>query len=349
MSQETIATGDTISTALITKANDNFTELYLTKTEVENARDGEANLNARLDGIDTQLETIAAGSGVIVTNNDTTVGNLENKLVSADGTVTFSVTNPGGNEKLDFSITDATDMDNWQQKGAIANQSPMWDSDQGKWVPGTSTGVNLVASGTLPNGNVVSLNSDGTVSVTEGWDTSIGTAVVFGSAIRNYISATFDSSQNRVVIAYRDDDNSNYGTAIVGEVNGADNSISFGTAVVFESAETEYISATFDSSQNRVVIAYQDADNSNYGTAIVSQVEFTNIADWLGISSAAYTDEDTANIFKLGEVADNQTGLTTGTVYYVDSDGSLTTDDTDGYKIGRALSATELLITEGNA
>ena len=46
-------------------------------------------------------------------------------------------------------------------------------------------------------------------------------------------------------------------------------SISFGTAVVFESAQTEDISATFDSNSNKVVIAYKDDNNSGYGTAIV--------------------------------------------------------------------------------
>ena len=58
-------------------------------------------------------------------------------------------------------------------------------------------------------------------------------------------------------------DNSDYGTAVVGTVSGT--SISFGTPVVFESADISGISATFDSSNGKVVIAYMDSGNSDYG------------------------------------------------------------------------------------
>jgi len=132
------------------------------------------------------------------------------------------------------------------------------------------------ASGTLPNGKAVVVNADGTVSVVAGVDTGLGSPVVFESATSSYMSATFDSSSNKVVIAYRDEGNSYYGTAIVGTVSGT--SISFGTAVVFESASSDQISATFDSSSNKVVIAYRDGGNSSYGTAIVGTVSGTSIS-----------------------------------------------------------------------
>jgi hypothetical protein len=101
-------------------------------------------------------------------------------------------------------------------------------------------------------------------------------AVVFESASTSNNSVTYDSTNNRVVIAYVDGGNSSYGTAIVGTVSGT--SISFGTAVVFESASTGSISATYDSTNNRVVIAYVDGGNSNYGTAIVGTVSGTSIS-----------------------------------------------------------------------
>ena len=65
--------------------------------------------------------------------------------------------------------------------------------------------------------------------------------------------------------AYRDYANSEYGTAIVGTVSGT--SISFGRCYCFESAITLVISAVFDSSNNKVVIAYRDGGNSGYGTS----------------------------------------------------------------------------------
>jgi hypothetical protein len=113
----------------------------------------------------------------------------------------------------------------------------------------------------------------GTVS---GTSISFGTAVVFESANTGDISITYDSTTQRVVIAYRDVGNDAFGTAIVGTVSGT--SISFGTAVVFESANTSNTSITYDSNAQRVVIAYTDVDNSLFGTAIVGTVSGTSIS-----------------------------------------------------------------------
>ncbi len=138
--------------------------------------------------------------------------------------------------------------------------------------------ADFVAQGTLASGVTVALRSDGKVeavsssSVTE----QLGSAVVFESASSGFTAATFDSVNNKVVIAYQDNGNSNYGTAIVGTVSGT--SISFGTPVLFESATIYHTSATFDSNSNKVVIAYRDAGNSNYGTAIIGTVSGTSIS-----------------------------------------------------------------------
>ena len=113
----------------------------------------------------------------------------------------------------------------------------------------------------------------GTVS---GTSISFGTAVVFESATITKTSVVYDSNAQKVVIAYRDAGNSNYGTAIVGTVSGT--SISFGTAVVFESAATDEVSTIYDSGAQFVVITYQDEGNSNYGTTVVGTVSGTSIS-----------------------------------------------------------------------
>jgi len=136
--------------------------------------------------------------------------------------------------------------------------------------------LEAVASGTLPNGSPVVINRDGTVSAVTGSNQELGSGVVFEGASADEISTTFDSNLNKVVIAYRDVGNSNFGTAIVGTVSGT--SISFGTPVVFESAHALAISTTFDSNLNKVVIAYRDVGNSNFGTAIVGTVSGTSIS-----------------------------------------------------------------------
>ena len=109
---------------------------------------------------------------------------------------------------------------------------------------------------------------------------SFGTPVVFESATTggSGIAIVHDSNSNKIVIAYEDEGNSQYGTAIVGTVDSADNSISFGSATVFESGEAATIDACFDSNSNKVVIAYSDAGNSQYGKAVVGTVSGTSIS-----------------------------------------------------------------------
>ena len=152
--------------------------------------------------------------------------------------------------------------------------------------------TSAVASGTIPNGATVVINTDGTVGVvtqTGSADPSAGTPVVFESASSSLFSTVYDSSNNKVVIAYRDGGNSSYGTAIVGTVSGT--SISFGTPVVFESAGAAFISAIYDSSNEKIVIAYRDDGNSYYGTAIVGTVSGTSIS----FGSAAVFNSGTTN------------------------------------------------------
>ena len=143
---------------------------------------------------------------------------------------------------------------------------------------GGQNAVDFVASGTLASGQTVALKTDGTVEAVASSADSFGSAVIFnaGSTAYAYIGVTYDSNSNKIVIAYRDEANSNYGTAVVGTVSGT--SISFGTAVAFSSSTAAFMTLTFDSNLNKVVIAYQDVGNSNYGTAIVGTVSGTSIS-----------------------------------------------------------------------
>ena len=116
------------------------------------------------------------------------------------------------------------------------------------------------------------------VGTVDSSDNSItfGSEAEFNGGNTGYINVVFDSSNNKIVIAYTDYGNSSYGTAIVGTVSGT--SISFGSEVVFESAASYYVGASFDSSNNKIVVAYSDDGNSGHGTAIVGTVSGTSIS-----------------------------------------------------------------------
>ena len=119
----------------------------------------------------------------------------------------------------------------------------------------------------------------GTVS---GSGISFGTPVTFNGAstigMQPSHGIAFDSSNNRVVIVYKDNGNNSYGTAIVGTVNPSNNSISFGSEAVFESAHTTFPVVTFDSSNNKVLISYSDYGDSSKGKAIVGTVSNASIS-----------------------------------------------------------------------
>jgi len=113
----------------------------------------------------------------------------------------------------------------------------------------------------------------GTVS---GTSISFGTKATFESGNTSFITATFDSTNNKAVVFYRDEGNSNYGTAAVGTVSGT--GISFGSPVVFNSANTPFLGSSFDSNAGKILVVYKDVGNSNYGNSIVGTVSGTSIS-----------------------------------------------------------------------
>ena len=136
--------------------------------------------------------------------------------------------------------------------------------------------LNAIASGALPNGKAVVVNANGTVSsiTSTGSPAGVGSKVIFDGAVEQ-TGSTYDTNSNKVIFCYKDDDNSDYATAIVGTVSG--DSISFGTPVVYSSINTDQSHATFDSSNNKVVISFYK-NNVDRKHCIVGTVSGTSIS-----------------------------------------------------------------------
>jgi hypothetical protein len=190
------------------------------------------------------------------------------------------------------------------------------------------------------------------VGTLSGTTMTFGTAVAFNSSYTNYISLSFDpNTAGKFIVVYRDQSNSDYGTAIVGTVSGT--SISFGTEVVFYSGSVYHISLSFDpNTAGKFVIAYTDGGNSNYGTVVLGEMEElatnTNLTadNFIGTSTDVYTDAETATVTLQGGVSTNQSGLVVNATYYVQEDGTLATiADTISVIAGKALSATSLFLS----
>lgn len=197
------------------------------------------------------------------------------------------------------------------------------------------------------SGKVVVAYNDGSqygaaiVGTVSGTSISFGTPVVYKSQVVYWNSIAYDESTNKISIAYSDSSQSGYGKVVPGTVSGT--SISFGSETTFESADSDQYSAVYDSTNQKVVIAYSDDGNSGYGTAAVfrNTSTSTNYTDFIGITAGAISDTATGLVNVYGGINEAQTGLTIGADYYVQADGSLSTT-ASSVKVGKAISATTI-------
>lgn len=141
---------------------------------------------------------------------------------------------------------------------------------------GGQNNTDFVADGNISSGAPVILTAAGKAAAITGSGGSVGTSAVFESATSNHMAATYDSANNKIVICYRDDGNSYYGTAVVATVSG--DSISFGTPAVFSSSSTMRIAPVFDTYRNRVVIIYKNDGDGSKPYGITGAVSGTSIS-----------------------------------------------------------------------
>jgi len=181
----------------------------------------------------------------------------------------------------------------------------------------------------------------GTVS---GTSISFGSEIIFLSSAIYGTASSFDPNANKVVVFYRKDDANDYGYSTVGTVSGT--SVSFAAPSIFKSSVvSDVMFSTFDSNENKVVIVYQDQTNSSSGTVNVfrNASTGTNSADFIGITDQAIADTATGAVIVQGGVSDKVSSLTTGSDYYVQADGTLSTT-VSSVPAGRALSPTSILL-----
>ena len=135
------------------------------------------------------------------------------------------------------------------------------------------------------NEKIVSCWYDGTndlgkaiVGTVSGTSISFGSPVTFPSlgGLPTASNATvFDAASGKIVVLINDN-STNVAKAQVLTVSGT--SISFGTPVAFDTSTQSNASLVYDSINNKTIIAYAAAANSNYGTAIVATVSGTSIS-----------------------------------------------------------------------
>ena len=182
----------------------------------------------------------------------------------------------------------------------------------------------------------------GTIS---GSSISLGSAQVFDTGNAQSIAPVWDTSTaNAFILVYKNNINNGYGTVIQCTVSST--TVTFGTSTVYVSVSTSWPTPIdIGSNVGKIVVTYKDSTNSGAGTAILLQLpaQITNLTstNLLGIAQATVADTETVEVETLGGLATNLSGLTIGSKYYVQDDGTITTSSA-GQFLGRAITATTI-------
>jgi len=201
-------------------------------------------------GDGSQITNIPAGGGSLEATASGTLADGSKVIVNTDGTVSVV---SGTNNPAGFITPASNGISYHSEANAVYDPS-----------------INKVIVG-YQNSNNYPTAVVGTVS---------GTTITFGSeqvATSNSVYSPHISrgGDGKIVMSYRDDSNSNYGTSQVGTISG--NSISFGTKVVWNYATTQYINAVWDSGSSKVVVVCQDMGNSVRGAVFIGTISGTSI------------------------------------------------------------------------
>ena len=136
-------------------------------------------------------------------------------------------------------------------------------ADDISWVEASSGGEQtFTASGAITAGDLVSLNTNGTISKSK---SLLGVPATFSSSeIRPSCDSAYDSDTDRVIVAWVDE-TSNVGKIAIGTVSDVDNSVTYGTALDFDTGflggTQNWIKVVYDPSTQRGLIIYL---NGNY-------------------------------------------------------------------------------------
>jgi len=188
-------------------------------------------------------------------------------------------------------------------------------------------------------------NGYGVVATISGTDVSFGTPVVFATTSQNpgQTNAAYNTSISKIDLGYLNSSTSLSGYGVVATISGT--SITFGnvTTLTFSTA-TYKATLAYDANSQKAVFSVAYTNGYSYIGSVGTATNLTT-TNFFGISTSAASSGQSAVINTIGAINSKQTGLTAGTGYYVQNDGSLgTTAGTPSVYAGLATSATSILI-----
>jgi hypothetical protein len=206
-----------------------------------------------------------------------------------------------------------------------------------------SEGKVVVAGKSNPDGDKGKVYA----GVISGDSVAFNSPVMFPSGIADKLDCCYDSASGKVIITYKDGDKGMVRACATG-------SLSLGEAVEIKDNYVESTAVSYSPVMGRsIVLAGRRSDSGITHTVDAARYSpggkfpdtpGTTLTDtnYIGTSSADYSDGETATIQTVGSVSEDQSGLTAGLAYYVQPDGSLGTSG-DVFA-GTAISPTKLIV-----
>jgi hypothetical protein len=172
-----------------------------------------------------------------------------------------------------------------------------------------------------------------------------GNETRFGGGTGAYYNVMYNSADNTIVICY----NRDYGGGMIAIARVVGNDVIVNTPVTFTNTVNALeMSAAYDSTNNKVIVAYQDTTNLyGDGRVLQSYGATTNLKseNYIGIAAEAISGGATGKINIVGGINSGQSSLTPGKKYYVQIDGSLATTPTDPVVVaGTSVGATKIIV-----
>jgi len=142
--------------------------------------------------------------------------------------------------------------------------------------------LTAVADGSIDNGKPVVLQNNGTVkaiSKTVSSTTPLkGVETVAKDNGTTYTDVCYDSTNMKFFMNFRDGGASGKGMGIVGSMDVNDGSITFGEGVHYTVNNTYNQKNCYAKTSDKVVVAFQNASNSNYLFVVVGEINGTSVA-----------------------------------------------------------------------
>jgi hypothetical protein len=129
----------------------------------------------------------------------------------------------------------------------------------------------------------------------------------------------------------------------VGTLNSTTGVITYTAEDTSDTGSNEWVSIDMPVTGDISVICYQDLTNSTIGKVRLGQILVNNVFDVIGIAGSAISNGASGPVNVFGGVNTQQSGLTIGTEYYAQPDGTTSTATAfPAQRLGRAVKATTI-------